>query len=69
MRKISDCKIVQNLLPNYIDGITDNDLNNYIEEHLNNCEKCSKIKQNMDDNITIENDNTIKEVKSPLQVL
>ena len=63
MRKISDCKIVQNLLPNYIDGITDNDLNNYIEEHLNNCEKCSKIKQNMDDNITIENVNTIKEVK------
>ncbi len=63
MRKINDCKIVQNLLPNYIDGITDNELNAYIEEHLNNCEKCSRVKQNMDDNITMENANTIKEVK------
>lgn len=63
MKKISECNIVQNLLPNYIDGITDDNLNNYIEEHLKNCEECSKTKENMDDNIIIENESTVKEVK------
>ena len=32
-----DCKIIQDLLPSYSDGITSQETNNYIEDHLKNC--------------------------------
>lgn len=47
MKEKRDCKIVQDLLPNYIENLTNNDTNQYIEEHLNECEECKKIFENM----------------------
>ena len=32
------CKIVTDLLPNYIENLTSEDTNKFIEEHLNSCE-------------------------------
>lgn len=43
MKKKNDCKIVQDLLPNYIDKLTSKETNAYIEEHINECKECKKI--------------------------
>ena len=37
-----DCKIVQDLLPNYVDNLTQKETNDFLEDHLKNCEECSK---------------------------
>lgn len=50
-----DCKIVQDLLPNYIDKLTANDTNEFIEEHLKECEECNNFFKNMNEKIEREN--------------
>lgn len=47
MKERKDCKIVQDLLPNYIEHLTSEETNKYIEEHLATCEECKKILKNM----------------------
>ena len=37
------CKIVQDLLPNYIENLTSEETNIFIEEHLNTCSNCKNI--------------------------
>jgi len=37
------CKIVQDLLPNYIEGLTSDVTNTSIEEHLSSCDACKKV--------------------------
>ena len=37
-----DCKIVEDLLPNYMEHLTNDETNNFIEEHLSNCKNCEK---------------------------
>ena len=43
MSEKRNCKIVQDLLPNYIDKLTNDETNQYIEEHLAKCNECKKI--------------------------
>ena len=45
--KKKECKIIQDLLPNYIEKLTNKETNQYIEEHLNSCEECKSILENM----------------------
>ena len=47
MKGKRDCKIVQDLLPNYIDKLTNKETNQYVEEHLNECTECTEIFENM----------------------
>lgn len=47
MKEKKDCKIIQNLLPNYIDNLTDEEINSYIEEHLKECENCNQVLDDM----------------------
>lgn len=54
MNEKKDCKIVQDLLPNYIDKLTSNETNQYIEEHINDCKDCKKILDVMQKDIQIE---------------
>ena len=42
----SKCKIVQDLLPTYIESLTSEETTNFIEEHLNSCNECKKIYDN-----------------------
>lgn len=44
---MKDCKIVRDLLPSYIDSLTSETTNQYIEEHLNNCEECKNVLEDM----------------------
>lgn len=58
MNKKSECKIIQDLLPNYIENLTSDETNEYIQHHLNDCDECNKVYLNM-----ISEDNKSKSVE------
>ena len=47
MEKKEKCKIVQDLLPNYIDKLTSKETNSFVEKHLEECKECHEIIENM----------------------
>ena len=51
-----DCKIIQDLLPNYIDKLTTKESNAYIEEHLKECEECRKNLEDMEKELKLDTD-------------
>ena len=53
--KERDCKIVQDLLPNYIEKLTNEETNKFIEEHLKTCEECKKVYDNMKKELNVDN--------------
>ncbi len=67
MKEKRNCKIVQDLLPNYIEGLTKEETNKYIEDHLNECEECKKILENMKKEIELnkpkKNEKEVKYIK------
>lgn len=42
-----ECKLVQDLLPNYIEKLTSEESSKIIDEHLKECTECKKILENM----------------------
>ena len=58
----NDCKIVQDLLPNYLEKVTSKETNEYIEEHMKGCKECSKIFQEMGQELNITSLDTKREV-------
>ncbi len=54
MKEKRDCKIVQDLLPNYIEKLTDEETNMYIEEHLRECNECKKVLENMQKELSLK---------------
>lgn len=56
-----DCKIVQDLLPNYIDNLTTKETNEFIEKHISECEECKNVLENMRNDL--KTDDTKKEKK------
>lgn len=61
MENKEKCKIVMDLLPNYIDELTSIETQNYIEKHLKECDECKETLENMKKTLENENKNTIKE--------
>ena len=60
------CKIIQDLLPTYLENMTSEETTTFIEEHLKNCSECNKIHANMKESIqkeTLENTEIIKKIK------
>lgn len=53
--KEKECKIVQDLLPNYIEKLTNEETNKFIEEHLKTCEECKKVYDNMKKELNVDN--------------
>ena len=47
MKEKRDCNIIQDLLPNYIENLTNEETNHFIEEHLKKCNECQKVLENM----------------------
>lgn len=41
--KNRDCNLVRDLLPNYVENLTNDDTNLFIENHLKECSECSNI--------------------------
>ena len=76
MKEIKDCKIIQDLLPNYIDGLTNDQTNEFIKSHLKECNNCPKILENMKKEIDLnaqksskQEVNYIKKFKNHLRTL
>ncbi len=67
MKEKRDCKIIQDLLPNYIEKLTNEETNNYIEEHLKDCRECRKILKDMQRELKINDlkrdDRKVKYIK------
>ena len=55
MKEKRDCKIVQDLLPNYIEKLTNEETNMYIDEHLKECTECKEVLDNMQKELSIKN--------------
>ena len=49
-----DCKIVQDLLPTYIENLTSKETNEYIKNHLKECKDCKKVLENMQNDLKVE---------------
>jgi hypothetical protein len=62
MGKNNDCKIIQDLLPNYMENLTLSTTNGFIEEHLKECQECNSIFENMKKDFEKENNNIEKEI-------
>lgn len=58
-----DCSIVQDLLPNYIENLTDEVTNEYIKEHIATCAECQEVLKSMTKEIKIEEINQGKEIE------
>lgn len=52
--KERDCKIVQDLLPNYIEKLTNEITNEFIEEHIETCGECKKAIQYITRKVEVE---------------
>lgn len=60
------CKIVQDLLPTYIENMTTEETTNFIKEHLETCKNCQEIYEAMKEDIekeNIENTETVRKIK------
>lgn len=44
---MNQCKIVEDLLPLYIEELTSDETSSFVEEHLQGCEKCAKTHRRM----------------------
>lgn len=55
MKERKECKIIQDLLPNYIEKLTSGETNQYIEEHLNECKECKNVLKNMQKELKFNN--------------
>lgn len=60
MKDKRECKIVQDLLPNYLEDLLSIETNEYVEKHIQECVKCKDALNNMKDT-TKENDDSIKQ--------
>lgn len=67
MKENRDCKIIQDLLPNYIEKLTNEETNIYIESHLKECSECKKVFENMQKdlklNVTKKDNREVKYIK------
>ncbi len=60
------CKIVQDLLPTYIENLTSDETAIFIKEHIDSCEDCKKVYEDMKEDIenkNIEDTEIINEIK------
>lgn len=58
-----DCKIVRDLLPNYIEKLTNEVTNEFVEKHIATCEECKRVMQDMTGEVEVEEIEQDKEIK------
>ncbi len=62
MKKSEECKIVQDLLPSYVDKVTNEETNQFIEKHIAECDECQKILKDMGEEIVLDKISQKKEI-------
>ena len=65
MKEINKCKIIQDLLPNHIEDLTNEYSNELIEKHLRKCSDCKETFENMKKEVNL---NEINEDKSKINI-
>lgn len=63
------CEIIKDLLPSYVDGLTSNESNFEIQEHLKECSQCKITLEEMKAEIRTENIEVNKEKIKPFKKL
>lgn len=58
---MKECKIIRDLMPNYIDGLASQESREYIEEHLKTCTECTNYLNEMKSQVELNGKETIKE--------
>ena len=56
------CEIIRDLMPLYLDGLTSEESNGAIREHLDGCESCKKILEQMQRETTVKPEETKKKI-------
>ena len=56
------CEVVRDLLPIYVDGLTSEETNRIIKEHLSQCDECAEILRSMTDN-ALEKDHASSDIE------
>lgn len=75
MKKSDECKIVKDLLPNYLENLTELETNEFIEKHIENCGECEQSLKDMKGEIQlhkIQNNkkiNAFKKVKRKYRII
>ena len=62
MKQNRDCKIVQDLLPTYIENLTNGVTNEFIEEHIAKCPECAQVLKDMNGDLKLEKINQDYEI-------
>ncbi len=52
MKNDTTCSLVQDLLPSYIDGVTNEKSGEFVQKHLRECEACRRVYDAMNGNLT-----------------
>lgn len=60
MKNKRECKIIQDLLPSYVEDLLSTETKEYVEKHIQECVECKEILSNMQDTIK-ENDDSVKQ--------
>ena len=55
MKNNKNCDVIHDLLPNYIENLTNENTNAFIDEHLKECDSCSQLLDKMKKDISVEN--------------
>lgn len=58
---MKNCKIVQDLMPSYVEKLTSEESNKFIEEHLKECKECNNILDSMKADVKLKKVETPKE--------
>ena len=64
MKKSEECKIVQDLLPNYLEDLTDSTTNEFIEKHIENCNECEQSLKDMRGEIQLNKINNNRKINA-----
>ena len=56
------CEVVRDLLPLYVEGLTSEETNRFIEEHISQCEECAGVLKSMTDD-TLEKEHVSSDIE------
>lgn len=76
MKERKECKIIQDLLPGYVENLLSDETNEYIAKHLEQCEGCKNIYEGMREEINTKEEkmeqkkvNYLKKFKNKMRLL
>jgi hypothetical protein len=63
------CEMVRDILPLYVDGLTSDETNNELEQHMKYCEPCTTVCQDMQTEFACEKEKNVDDGKKEINYL